>query len=607
MKDIRYIWRGAALSLALSLMAAGCSMGDDLECPPEQGTSGSAVSGPAYVQLSFSTAANGLTRANPNGGEQGDGSEAGQAYENAVSSAVAFLFAHNDDGVNAANPAAVTVTPVRFGKVTGNGQTYTTEAQKVGDIDYGQYDVIVVANPGDDNWWTSVSTLEDLQDKIMKTAWTQNANGTYTDFLMASADDAVTPLNVTEDNTTEANAAKTAVSVERVAARVDYNALTEYTCTDPMYDGATVEITGATIVNRLTAGSYLLKRVANDVQGTNLKYLGLETATGDDMLATNYVLDPWTADKTEANLQGTPFIVEGQNVAAAGLYNDETYIPTRSTNPETWDKLVKPGTPVTDASTTDGIKEWQRVGYTLENTADALSSGINYSTGIVFKAKFTPAEGSVTGKYDYEAGGQTFFKYMGVLYATVEDMMDIFYQKEDVITTYFDTEIADCKTYGDVGKFVAELEETSPVDPSGYVTYLKDIVDGKASTETIAESDLTWSTYMKEKCGYVNDNGTVRLNKDGKNTRALLYESSGGMLRTYYKGQCYYTWWLRHSNDNNDQTNGVMEYAVVRNNIYKVNVKSVYSIGGDIPEGENIRADVFVKMWTMLDEETLPM
>ena len=64
MKDIRYIWRGATLSLALSLMAAGCSMGDDLECPPEQGTSGSAVSGPAYVQLSFSTAANGR-RARP--------------------------------------------------------------------------------------------------------------------------------------------------------------------------------------------------------------------------------------------------------------------------------------------------------------------------------------------------------------------------------------------------------------------------------------------------------------------------------------------------------------------------------------------------------------
>ena len=598
MKDIRYIWRGATLSLALSLMAAGCSMGDDLECPPEQGTSGSAVSGPAYVQLSFSTAANGLTRANPDGGEQGDGSEAGQTYENAVSSAVAFLFAHSDDGVNAANPAAVTVTPVRFGNVTGNGRTYTTEAQQVGDIDYGQYDVIVVANPGDDNWWTSVSTLKDLQDKIMKTAWTQNADGTYTDFLMASADDAVTPLNVTEENTTEANAAKTAVSVERVAARVDYNALNEYTCNDDNYKGATVEITGATIVNRLTAGSYLLKRTADDAQGTNLEYFGLEKATGTDMQATNYVLDPWTALKTEANLQDTPFIVDGKNVAAAGLYDADTYIPTRSTNPETWDKLVKPGTPVTDASTTDGIKEWQRVGYTLENTADALSSGINYNTGIVFKAQFHPV-----GVNGYTTDEQTFFTYNGVIYPMLTDMMGQLNGQED-FSTDVGNAIAALTSWDDMKDFAASITN----DPTGYSTYLEEYADTHSAEAFNTSDELKWTYYLNNVLGVVEDsqNGP-QINQNNINTRALLYESSGGMLRTYYKGQCYYTWWLRHSNDNNDQTNGVMEYAVVRNNIYKVNVESVYSIGGDIPEGENIRADVFVKMWTMLDEETLPM
>lgn len=148
-------------------------------------------------------------------------------------------------------------------------------------------------------------------------------------------------------------------------------------------------------------------------------------------------------------------------------------------------------------------------------------------------------------------------------------------------------------------------------DPTGYRDYLLDCAEGKNQYEKIPDSErekLTWGYYLYNVLGVVEDSQDgPEINQDGKNTRALLYESSGGMLRTYYKGQCYYTWWLRHSNDNNDQTNGVMEYAVVRNNIYKVNVKSVYSIGGDIPEGENIRADVFVKMWTMLDEETLPM
>ena len=595
MKDIRYIWRGAALSLALSLMAAGCSMSDDLECPPEQGTSGSAVSGPAYVQLSFSTAANGLTRANPDGGEQGDGSEAGQTYENAVSSAVAFLFAHSDDGVNAANPATVTVTPVRFGKVTGNGQTYTTEAQKVGDIDYGQYDVIVVANPGDDNRWSSVSTLKDLQDKIMKTAWTQNADGTYTDFLMASADNAVTPLNVTEDNTTEANAAKTAVSVERVAARVDYNAEGKYTCTDDNYKGATVEITGATIVNRLTAGSYLLKRVADDAQGTNLEYLGLETPVAGGK-ATNYVLDPWTADKTEANLQGKPFIVEGQNVAAAGLYDADTYIPTRSTNPKKWDELVKPGTPVTDASTTDGIKEWQRVGYALENTTDRLSTSLNYNTGIVFKAQFYPV-----GVDDY-SDGQTFFTYNGEIYPMLTDMMGQL-NGQEYFSTYVGNKIAALTSWDELKNFAASITN----DPTGYSTYLEDYANTH-SAEAFTSDELKWEYYLRYELGVSeNSQDGPEINQNEINTRNVLFKNSGEKLRTYYKGQCYYIWWLRHSNDGDDEKNGVMEYAVVRNNIYKVNVNSIYSLGGDIPDNEGLDAQVYVNKWSMLDPETLPM
>lgn len=598
MKDIRYIWRGATLSLALSLVAAGCSMSDDLECPPEQGTSGSAVSGPAYVQLSFSTAANGLTRANPNGGEQGDGSEAGQTYENAVSSAVAFLFAHSDDGVNAANPAAVTVTPVHFGfgTVTGNGQTYTTEAQQVGDIDYGQYDVIVVANPGNDNWWSSVSTLKDLQDKIMKTAWTQNADGTYTDFLMASADDAETPLNVTEDNTTEANAAKTAVSVERVAARVDYNALNEYTCTDDNYKGATVKITGATIVNRLTAGSYLLKRVADAVNvdpenPEEVEYLGDETPVAGGK-ATNYVLDPWTALKTEANLQGTPFIVEGQNVAAAGLYDADTYIPTRSDNPKDWADYCKAG--ATNA-TKDG---YLRVGYALENTTDRLSTSLNYNTGIVFKAQFYP-EG-VDGYTD----GQTFFTYNGVIYPTLTDMMGQLNNKED-FSTYTDKAINDLTDWNGLKSFAASFVS----DPTGYADYLTEFANEHSTDVFTANAEeLTWKYYLNNELGVVEDakNGP-QINQNGVETRAKLYASSKELLRTYYNGQCYYIWWLRHSNDGDDEKNGVMEYAVVRNNIYKVNVNSIYSLGGDIPDNEGLDAQVYVNKWSMLPEETLPM
>ena len=64
---------------------------------------------------------------------------------------------------------------------------------------------------------------------------------------------------------------------------------------------------------------------------------------------------------------------------------------------------------------------------------------------------------------------------------------------------------------------------------------------------------------------------------------------------------------LRHSNNGDDETNGVMEYAVVRNNIYKVSVNSIYSLGGDIPDNEQLDARVYVNKWSMLPDEVLPM
>lgn len=50
-----------------------------------------------------------------------------------------------------------------------------------------------------------------------------------------------------------------------------------------------------------------------------------------------------------------------------------------------------------------------------------------------------------------------------------------------------------------------------------------------------------------------------------------------------------------------------MEYAIVRNNIYKLTVKSVYSLGGEVTDDESLIVDVYVNDWLLLDNETLPM
>lgn len=581
----RYRLFGSALCMSLALLATSCSMSDDMECPPDPAGGGT---GKAYIQLSFRMADAQGTRLDPDGGENGDGHEAGQGYENKVSTAVAFLF---DGNVSVNGPADTDVIPVYFSKVNTDPQgpdTHYVTATQQADVKNGEYKVIVVANPGDDQWWNTPGLkLGPLRDKILKTAWREN-NGTYSDFLMASADKPTQILVI--ENNPEDDPATTTVNVERMAARVDYRAENSYPCTDPTYTGATVEITGATIVNRLTAGSYLLKRVADDVDGTNLEYLGLETATGANMLATNYVLDPWTALKTQANLAGTPFTVDGLDVAASALYDQETYIPTRSDNPEDWASYCKAGVDATE-------DDYLRVGYALENTTGKLETSLNYNTGIVFKAQFHPQ-----GVDDYSVGN-TFFTYNGTIYPSLTSMMGQLNMQAD-FATYAKDEIAKLTTWDGLKGFANSLN-----DPTGYGDYLTGYADEHSSeTFTPTANELTWTYYLDNKLGVVEDaEKGPEINLNGVETRAKLYESSNELLRTYYKGQCYYIWWLRHSNDGDDEKNGVMEYAVVRNNIYKVSVNSIYSLGGDIPDNEGLDAQVYVNKWSMLDPETLPM
>lgn len=574
-------------ALLLTAMLAACGENDDLQAgQPATGA------GKHYVSLTFTMPTREQTSraGNPTGGEGGDGYEQGQDNENIISTAVAFFFQNNGAGVN-----GDAKTPVQYLRFTGFNQpedgngnpidrTYTSKP--IPTSLYGEYNVLVVANPGTDNWWTYTTTLGEVRDEVLKQAWTGEA-GKESYFLMSSAADAT--IQISDANNTEATAANTKINVERMAARVDYKKDASYTCTDPNYTGATVEITGATIINRLTAGSYLLKRVAEDVNGTTPDYLGKETSNNDK--ATNYVLDPWTAQKTQASLEGTPFTVDGQNVAASDLYDPQTYIPTRSDNPEEWAEYCHEGTKATE-------DDYLRVGYALENTTGQLETSLNYNTGIVFKAQFHPQ--GVVGYND----GQTFFTYNGTIYPTLTNMMGQLNNKED-FSTYADDAIKALNGWDGLKNFAASFVN----DPTGYDDYLTDYA-GEHSTEQFdADAEvLTWTYYMNNILGVVEDaQKGPQINQNGAETRAKLYESSEELLRTYYNGQCYYIWWLRHSNDGDDETNGVMEYAVVRNNIYKVNVESIYSLGGDIPDNEQLKAMVYVNKWTMLNPEVLPM
>ncbi len=609
----------------IKLLTCGLLLGGLTSCSDTQledtNQYGEIVSkGNSYIMLSFKQPSSQGTRSTdnpPKGGELGDGIETGQDYENIVTSAAIFLY-EGDETVDVNTASANTpVTMVEFNSFTEENYTQqaydyiaVSKAQPAGVVD-GTYRVLAIANPKDLSWARVGNlTLGDVRDHIEKTAWTETiASGTtsYSSFLMTSENDKKGSIITITDENTEDNPASTFVEVERMAARIDYQTEGSYEIAegdlgDNDFSGATIEIIGATIVNNLTAGSYFLKRVSKGY-GEEVTYLGDEEADGND-IATNYVIDPWTDDKDGQKVEVT---IDGETKKVSDLYG--VYYPGIVTegeeeNPSFWDSLMKTGNEITE----DG-ETWNILGYTMENTTYAEYTSKDYSTAIVFGAKFTPIEGMVRNSffsdYTFNYGQSTFFRWNNKLYATIEDMMMENYPstaaypftRDDM---FGELTFENITTIDDLKEFVTSLDED---DPTGYKAYLQGIVDEGELPSDI--SSLYWVNYMQNVCHYYFDRDKSEISIE-EDTRAILYKATNERVRTYEDSKCYYTWWIRHSNDDSDETNGIMEYSIVRNNIYKINVTSVYSIGGDVPD-DGLRIRVYVKKWGMYDKETIDL
>lgn len=573
-------------AVCAALLAAGCTS----ESLDGGGVGGSASGPEAWMTLSLAMPQQAAVRAGtPAGGEQGDGAEAGQQAENVISRAVAFFYQGTDGANSPADTLILDIAdfPFTAGSSTDGTEpdvdrTYTTQPQPVS-LKPGTYQVLLIANPGTD-WWSAPQqdgslTLGAVRDHIQTSAWTTDATGAPADFVMTSERDASVALN----NNPRTSPATATVYVERMAARVDYKAQGSYPCTDEQYEGATVSIVGAALVNNLTAGSYVLKRVSPDATASSVSYLGLETADATTGAGTNYVIDPYTTKKSDPDVSkyyGTWYADYAKPDA------DSTF----------WSGLTRPGTQLEGEDNADYL----RIGYTLENTAAPADSAGR--TGIVFRAQFAPQ--GVTGYTQ----GQTFFTYGGVIYASVERLMTAVYGTASPVEKIFTT--------ADTWKTVRDYAAATllPSDPSDYPKWLAKQAKGKDDATALTADEaarLGWKAYMRAECGYENTPEAggadrVAINLGGVNTRAAL--RTGG-VRTYADGQCYYTYWLRHAADGDDTKASPMEYAVVRNNVYKVDVKSIYSLGGDVPgeDDHNLVIEVYVNDWRLLPTEALPM
>lgn len=327
----------------------------------------------AYLQVKVTVEGSGDTRASrattgrPHGGEDGDGREQGINNENDVNSLTVLLYKSDKDDLsddNAIIDYVYTFTNLTKSTTSTSGidATYTTVPKEIDAAIVGKnYHVIVIAN-ADDMTSRCKGKISEVRDLQMSKVCTRDADITkFSNFIMSSKKDAM--IDFTKEGS-ETNPYVVNVDIERLAARIDIIPNATYDVTGKGYyynvmDGTNViggfKLESVTPTNVMTKGEYLIKRVSSNAAVSAVTYFGLEAKDAGNK-ATNYVVCPWTKDRTGLTLSNA----EGPT----SLYN------------------VKK---TTSTSTTVGEASYI-LDYVMENTTTDNAEA--NSTGLIFKGKY---------------------------------------------------------------------------------------------------------------------------------------------------------------------------------------------------------------------------
>ena len=539
----------------------------------------------AYVSLTIHTGTTGnVTRFNPTGGEDGDGYEKGQDYENSVNNLTLFFYPAASGIVSGVNQDDVDFTAkVHISQIEAStdgiqpiDKTFTVGPVKVDGLKTNQkYHVLAVANAGKE-FGSDITDLNGLRGKTISPVYTYNPDATdpqdvYSNFVMASEGDEHPVLEISSENS-ETNPAETTINLERLVARVDYKTndnnvykLSSSSLLAPGLNPVQAKITRAFLVNTYNQDTYVLKRVAEgNVNGT-ITYLGDESLS-------NYVIDPKTTSKTIP-------VPEDKNIPS---WYDHYFPSLNDENSEEWEDWLIVGDKVEDPDPNVENREWLRLGYPKENTSSIDAQGKYYSTGVVFEAEYNLGTGFTTGKTFFLVNGTTPF-------ATLEEAMEAHNDSFNENRSF--------SSYGDLQRYIKDILKDN--DPAGYKAFLQ--------TAKETDTDWTvyeWANYKSNKLGYTEGEPTAV-------TRKALHDRVTGpnKTETFLNGRGYYTYWIRHNyGDKDNVVSGLpMENAIVRNNIYKLTVRSIKEIGNDVPGDKTLDILVAVAKWNVLEGEDIEL
>lgn len=545
-------------------------------------------------------------------GTSTDGTEVGKDYENKVNGVLIVLADASNNFIAAGEHNSLPV--VREGIVNTtqkiNKSALATYYGSNGTLEAGkdQVNLYVFCNPTmelkqifeksgtDSKWIDEIATLEEKTNGTATGAAVWGGNDHKAGFLMATASsrdiNKQIPKNFTDwDNfTTENNAfdfsGKNTLSngteidntgnrnirVERVVARFDFKDGSP--SKDQTYviaekdDKPTlkVKLNKMALIN-MSKHFYYLRRVSGNGLADNgladnglpnkVEICGTEYDSGQSW---NYVVDT-DAEQKKGDINASYPFADYFNFCL-GHQDNNTWSIDETARDQWYTSLISDVIKKDEDNddkwnnnhSRDGYRIWR---YATENTIPGMNKQENgISTGIVFKGKIqvtTDAPQALQDAINKATGDSNadaiLYAYSNQLYVSWTEVREA---------------ALDATTNEEFKKAVFGTPKNTPSE----TVYSDD-------TES---PDHLWNIWHNEK----NHNDAAALSAfkkvaTNKDHQFTLYQSSkDGNDAGYY---CYYFYWNRHNDNGNNGVMGPMEFAVVRNNVYKLSVVDINRLG----------------------------
>lgn len=470
--------------------------------------------------------------------------------------------------------------------------------------------VFIFCNPTDDllsikdhkeNW---TALIHKIRDSKNASVWKDN------NFLMANRDvatrsipatlegwsayDENTPFKLSGENnlgTTINNggAERGAIRVERSVARFDFKDGSKggnntYPVVIDKDDENKVLVNmklGKMALVNMNNSFYYLRRVSDNGMNDNAEICGPEKPWYADANGTplgepgNYVTDVYDTQKKEIIQENF------SNYFHYPLFNEKGVIDNTDASDDRWDTYLiddvisenqENDHPEWEGTPTYGhYKIWR---YVTENTIPAPSENqVNsQSTGIVFKGKMI-ATGEATNNTD-----ENIKNIATAINNTVTTGRG---SDTDPIIYYFDGYLY--YTWEQIRK-AADDEFAKTQTITGLVKAVYG-TEAKAENGKIKEdANSANALWNKWKPNGVNDNTPndqykAAFKQAATSAKITLYQSSYDEELGGWGYYCYYYYWNRHNDNGVNGVMGPMEFAVVRNNVYKLAVTKINRLG----------------------------